>query len=42
MYTNARKKVEEILAAPIQDPVADDVTQNLKEMLQKADREIKE
>lgn len=42
MYTNARKKVEEILAAPIQDPLSESATQQLDEILQKANREIKE
>jgi trimethylamine--corrinoid protein Co-methyltransferase len=42
MYSNARKKVDEILAAPIQDPLSDAATQRLDEILQKAEREIKE
>ena len=40
MYTNARKKVEEILAAPVQDPLAEDVSQKLDEILARADREL--
>jgi trimethylamine---corrinoid protein Co-methyltransferase len=40
MYSNARKRVEEILAAPIQDPLAEDVSQKLEEILARADREL--
>jgi len=40
MYSNARKKVEEILAAPVQDPVSDETTQKLEEILAKADAEL--
>lgn len=40
MYSNARKKVEEILAAPVQDPLSDDATQKLEEILARADREL--
>jgi trimethylamine--corrinoid protein Co-methyltransferase len=40
MYTNARKKVDEILAAPIQDPVADEVAQKLEEILARADKDL--
>jgi trimethylamine--corrinoid protein Co-methyltransferase len=41
MYSNARKKVEEILAQPVQDPLPDNVTQRLDEILAKADCELK-
>jgi trimethylamine--corrinoid protein Co-methyltransferase len=41
MYTNARKKVEEILSAPVTDPLSDNAAQRLDEILQKAEREIK-
>lgn len=37
MYSNARQKVEEILSAPVQDPVADETTQRLDELLAQAD-----
>ncbi len=40
MYSNARKKVEEILAAPVQDPLAEDATQKLEEILARADAEL--
>jgi trimethylamine--corrinoid protein Co-methyltransferase len=40
MYSNARKKVEEILAGPVQDPLPEDVSQKLEELLAKADREL--
>ena len=41
LYTNARKKVEEILAAPVDDPLAEEVSQALDEILERADRELK-
>jgi trimethylamine--corrinoid protein Co-methyltransferase len=40
MYSNARNKVEEILAGPVQDPLPGDVSQKLEELLAKADREL--
>ena len=40
MYSNARKKVEEILAQPLQDPLPEDVLQKLEEILAKADQEL--
>jgi len=40
MYSNARRKVEEILAAPIQDPLAEDIQQRLDKILAQADREF--
>ncbi len=40
MYSNARKKVEEILAQPVQDPLPDDVSGKLDEILAKADEEL--
>lgn len=40
MYSNARKKVEEILAAPIQDPVTAETTQKLDEILARADKDL--
>jgi trimethylamine--corrinoid protein Co-methyltransferase len=42
LYSNARQKVEEILAAPLEDPLPDDVFGKLDEILAKADRELKE
>lgn len=42
MYSNARKKVEEILAGPIQDPLGEDVSGKLDEILARADRELGE
>ena len=41
MYSNARKKVEEILAQPVQDALPDDVSQKLDEILARADTELK-
>jgi trimethylamine--corrinoid protein Co-methyltransferase len=41
MYSNARKKVEEILAQPVQDALPDDVSQKLDEILAKADKGLK-
>ena len=40
MYSNARKKVEEILAEPMQDPLPDDVTGTLNEILANADKKL--
>ena len=40
MYSNARKKVEEILSEPVQDPLSDDATQKLDEILARADKEL--
>jgi trimethylamine--corrinoid protein Co-methyltransferase len=40
MYSNARKKVEEILASPLEDPLPDAVTGKLDEILARADREL--
>ncbi len=40
MYSNARKKVEEILAQPVQDPLPEDTSQKLEEILAKADQEL--
>ena len=42
LYTNARQKVEEILAAPLEDPLAGEVLGKLDEILARADRELKE
>jgi trimethylamine--corrinoid protein Co-methyltransferase len=42
MYSNARKKVEEILATPVEDPLPEDVFGKLDEILARADRELKE
>lgn len=40
MYSNARKKVEEILAQPVQEPLLDDVSQKLEDILIRADKEL--
>lgn len=40
MYSNARKKVEEILAQPVQDALPDDVSQKLDDLLMKADAKL--
>lgn len=40
MYSNARKKVEEILASPLEDPLPDAVVGHLDEILARADREL--
>jgi trimethylamine:corrinoid methyltransferase-like protein len=40
MYSNARKKVEEILAQPLQDPLPEDISCKLEEILVKADRNL--
>ena len=42
MYSNARQKVEEILSAPLEDPLPEDVFSKLDEILARADRELKE
>ncbi|MEW6030112.1 MAG: trimethylamine methyltransferase family protein [Chloroflexota bacterium] len=42
MYTNARQKVEEILSAPVEDPLPEDVVSKLDEILARADRELEE
>jgi trimethylamine--corrinoid protein Co-methyltransferase len=41
IYSNARKKVEEILAAPVADPLPDSTLGRLDDILHKADHEIK-
>ncbi len=41
LYSNARQKVEELLAAPPEDPLPDDVCGKLDEILERADRELK-
>ncbi|MCK6568264.1 MAG: hypothetical protein DCC59_06675 [Chloroflexi bacterium] len=40
MYSNARKKAQEILAQPVQDPLPDDASSKLDDLLQKADAEL--
>ena len=40
MYLSARKKVEEILAQPVQEPLPEDVSQKLEDILIRADREL--
>lgn len=40
MYSNARKKVEEILAGALQDPLPDDVLGKLEEILARADQRL--
>jgi trimethylamine--corrinoid protein Co-methyltransferase len=40
MYSNARKKVEEILAQPVQDPLPEDISTKLEEVLVRADHEL--
>jgi trimethylamine--corrinoid protein Co-methyltransferase len=42
LYKNARRKVEEILATPVDDPLPEDVFQTLDEILVRADHELKE
>ncbi len=42
LYANARAKVQEILAAPLEDPLPEDVMGKLDEILRAAEREIKE
>ncbi len=41
LYANARRKVEEILAAPVEDPLPEDTFGKLDEILSRADRELK-
>jgi len=40
IYSNARKKVEEILAAPVADPMPETILEKLDEILLRADREL--
>lgn len=40
MYTKAREKVEEILSAPLADPLPDDVSKELDDILRIADKEL--
>ena len=40
MYSNARKRVEELLAAPVQDPLPENVSQRLTDILAKTDQEL--
>jgi trimethylamine--corrinoid protein Co-methyltransferase len=40
MYSNARKRVEEILSAPVEDALPEDVSQRLEEVLARADGEL--
>ena len=40
MYSTARKKVEEILAGPLLDPLSDEIVSRLDEILIRADREL--
>jgi len=42
LYSNARQKVEEILAAPVEDPLPEDLFGKLDEILARADRELNE
>jgi trimethylamine:corrinoid methyltransferase-like protein len=42
MYQNARQKVDEILAAPLTDPLPESVTRRLDEILLAADKELAE
>jgi trimethylamine:corrinoid methyltransferase-like protein len=42
MYSTARAKVREILAAPLMDPLPDSITAELDEILSAADEELKE
>jgi len=42
IYSNARQKVEEILAAPVEDPLPEDISGKLDEILSRADRDLKE
>jgi trimethylamine:corrinoid methyltransferase-like protein len=41
IYSNARQKVEEILAAPLEDLLPEDVCGELDEILMRAERELK-
>ena len=40
LYSNARRRAEEILAGPLQDPLPDHVTGKLEEILANADKEL--
>jgi hypothetical protein len=40
MYTKAREKVQEILAAPPVDPLPESIVRQLDEILQAADKEL--
>ena len=40
MYSNARKKVDAILAQPLQDPLPEDISSKLDDLLRKADAEL--
>jgi len=42
MYSNSRKKVEEILAAPLEDPLPEDIFQTLDEILARANQKLKQ
>ena len=42
MYSNAHQKVEEILSAPLEDPLPEDVFGKLDEILARADHELRE
>lgn len=42
LYSNARKRVEEILAGPLKNPLPDDVLGKLEEIGQRADAALKE
>ena len=42
MYSNARHKVAQILEAPVEDPLPEEVFAKLDEILARADRELKE
>jgi trimethylamine--corrinoid protein Co-methyltransferase len=41
IYTKARKKVQEILAGPVIDPLSDDITEKLDKILKRAEKELK-
>ena len=41
MYSNARQKVEEVLSAPVEDPLPDEVFGKLDEILERANQELK-
>ncbi len=41
IYTKAREKVQEILAAPVIDPLSDDVKGKLEEIIRRAENELK-
>jgi trimethylamine:corrinoid methyltransferase-like protein len=42
MYSNARKKVEQILASPVEDPLTEEILRKLEEILERANQELKE